>query len=360
MANRWERGKLGPYTLPQDFTTGGVAINGIGNVTPKEDPFLVPAATLVYFDDPSLISEEDDLIIPSGQTLNRVTDSALFNAIGTQFGNGDGSTTFDLPDIHLTSPRCFGTAAASGIGTLQKATMWDHDHNVTRVTSQGDCQSEEVTAPAGITEQSAVSIPTGSPIANANANVVNITQQTVPHPNLGPSEAIFKNSAYYFATQTFRMFPSWTKKPTSLPLGAIIAFIGNDDLTPFTGYQLCDGSAVDPALFPNAASKGITNTPDMRGRHVASDYTSPTNASARVSTLNLAAHRHRYTSTPSVGSLALSPLTPPGTYDAIRPFSTVNRNATRISGYPSGSASLGPGNENRPVNMAVNFFMRVG
>ena len=360
MANRWERGKLGPYTLPQDFTTGGIALNGINNVTPKETPFLVPAATLVYFDDISLITEEDNLIIPSGQALNRGTFSALFNTIGTQFGNGDGSTTFDLPDVHLTSPRCFGTSAASGIGTLQKAVFWDHDHNVTRVTSEGDCHSEEVTAPAGITQQSAVSVPTGAPIANANANTVNITRQiNTPHPNLGPSEAIFKNSGYYFATQTFRFFPAWTTSSTSLPIGAIIAYIGNDDLTPFTGYQICDGSSVDAVQFPLAAQKGITSTPNMMGRFVASDYTATTTP-ARLSTLNLAAHRHRYTSAPGTGSLALSPLAPPGTYDIIRPHPNVNRNATKISSYSSGSASLGPGNENRPVNMAVNFFMRVG
>jgi len=35
----------------------------------------------------------------NGQELNRLTNSALFNAIGTTFGEGDGSTTFALPDL---------------------------------------------------------------------------------------------------------------------------------------------------------------------------------------------------------------------------------------------------------------------
>lgn len=34
-----------------------------------------------------------------GQAINRVTYAALFTAIGTTYGAGDGSTTFNLPDL---------------------------------------------------------------------------------------------------------------------------------------------------------------------------------------------------------------------------------------------------------------------
>lgn len=34
-----------------------------------------------------------------GQAVNRVTYAALFSAIGTTYGVGDGSTTFNLPDL---------------------------------------------------------------------------------------------------------------------------------------------------------------------------------------------------------------------------------------------------------------------
>jgi len=35
----------------------------------------------------------------SGQAVSRTTYAALFAAIGTEYGVGDGSTTFDLPDL---------------------------------------------------------------------------------------------------------------------------------------------------------------------------------------------------------------------------------------------------------------------
>lgn len=38
------------------------------------------------------------LLIPSGQEVSRTTYSTLFNRIGTLYGSGDGSTTFNVPD----------------------------------------------------------------------------------------------------------------------------------------------------------------------------------------------------------------------------------------------------------------------
>ena len=36
---------------------------------------------------------------PYGQPISRITYSALFSLIGTTYGTGDGSTTFNLPDL---------------------------------------------------------------------------------------------------------------------------------------------------------------------------------------------------------------------------------------------------------------------
>jgi len=40
----------------------------------------------------------------NGQAVSRSIQSNLFNAIGTTFGNGDGSTTFNLPDLRDRFP----------------------------------------------------------------------------------------------------------------------------------------------------------------------------------------------------------------------------------------------------------------
>ena len=51
-----------------------------------------------------------------GSAKNRTTENNLFDAIGTTFGTGDGSTTFNLPDLRGIFPRGAGVN-----GTMTKA-----------------------------------------------------------------------------------------------------------------------------------------------------------------------------------------------------------------------------------------------
>ncbi len=54
-----------------------------------------------------------------GQEINRVTYSELFAIIGTKFGAGDGTTTFNLPDYRGKFLRGLGGDSASDIYTTQ-------------------------------------------------------------------------------------------------------------------------------------------------------------------------------------------------------------------------------------------------
>jgi microcystin-dependent protein len=69
-----------------------------------------------------------------GSAVSRTTYAALFSAIGTTFGSGDGSTTFNLPDIRgqfvrgwddgagIDTGRTFGsTQAPTGIASANTA-----------------------------------------------------------------------------------------------------------------------------------------------------------------------------------------------------------------------------------------------
>lgn len=78
-------------------------------------------------------------LLCDGSTVNRVTYAALFSAVGTAFGAGDGSTTFKLPDLRGRSPLGVGTGSgltartmgASGgeeTHVLTDAEMPVHDH----------------------------------------------------------------------------------------------------------------------------------------------------------------------------------------------------------------------------------------
>lgn len=57
-----------------------------------------------------------------GRAVSRTEYAALFNAIGTKFGVGDGSTTFNIPDLRGRSPIFSGqgpTAEGGGAGTTR-------------------------------------------------------------------------------------------------------------------------------------------------------------------------------------------------------------------------------------------------
>ena len=73
----------------------------------------------------------------NGQAVSRTTQSNLFNAIGTTFGNGDGSTTFNLPDLRDRFPlgdRNNGGSDASRVDNVSKglgATGGEDEHKLT-------------------------------------------------------------------------------------------------------------------------------------------------------------------------------------------------------------------------------------
>lgn len=69
-----------------------------------------------------------------GSAISRSTFASLFAAIGTTFGTGDGSTTFNLPDLRQRFPM---GKAASGTGATLGGTggAIDHTHNLDTATS---------------------------------------------------------------------------------------------------------------------------------------------------------------------------------------------------------------------------------
>lgn len=94
-------------------------------------------------------------LLCAGQAISRTTYSVLFTAIGTTYGAGDGSTTFNLPDLRgrvvagkdnmggtaasrLTSPVAGSTLGAAGGAqshTLSQAEMPAHTHTYDRATA---------------------------------------------------------------------------------------------------------------------------------------------------------------------------------------------------------------------------------
>lgn len=97
--------------------TGGTitSLTFSGNL--KADPNPVTTTGNVYFYLPGMILPYAGSTPPSGwvfcngQALNRVTNKELYDVILTTYGSGDGSTTFNVPDLRGRIP--FGKAFSS-------------------------------------------------------------------------------------------------------------------------------------------------------------------------------------------------------------------------------------------------------
>lgn len=76
----------------------------------------------------------------NGAAISRTTYAALFSAVGTAFGAGDGSTTFNIPDFRGYSPRGWdhgrGVDAGRSLGSSQADQNLSHTHTAS-VTDLG-------------------------------------------------------------------------------------------------------------------------------------------------------------------------------------------------------------------------------
>ena len=89
----------------------------------------VPAGTVEWF---SGSTAPAGYLHCNGATISRATYAALFLAIGTTYGAGDGSTTFGIPDLRgefvrgLDSGR--GVDSGRVMGSAQAGQMSSHTH----------------------------------------------------------------------------------------------------------------------------------------------------------------------------------------------------------------------------------------
>jgi len=92
---------------------------------------LMPVGAVLAF---AMNSAPSGWLDANGAAVSRTTYAALFAAIGTTYGAGDGSTTFTLPDLRGYFIRGAGTSAdgtASGtFGAKQADAFQGHIHNL--------------------------------------------------------------------------------------------------------------------------------------------------------------------------------------------------------------------------------------
>lgn len=91
-----------------------------------------PAGSIEYF---SLASAPAGYLVCNGAAVSRTVYARLFYWIGLTYGGGDGSTTFNLPDLRGEFIRGAdggrGVDSGRGVGTWQTDQFGSHTHGQT-------------------------------------------------------------------------------------------------------------------------------------------------------------------------------------------------------------------------------------
>ena len=114
----------------------------------------------------------DGWLKANGAEVSRVTYSRLFAAIGTAFGSGDGSTTFDLPDLRGEFVRGWDDARGVDSGRVIGSSQAQSTNNVSEFQTYGSGSGSTYqtrTVPddgsyssGSVTSNDGAEIPTGS------------------------------------------------------------------------------------------------------------------------------------------------------------------------------------------------------
>ena len=158
-------------------------------------------------------------LLCQGQAISRTTYAELFNVIGTSFGEGDGSTTFNIPDMRESVPKGAGLSGKSSthydadgvaLGEFIEDRIKAHNHNIRDNTGRivasvygttGGASAYTPSRSSSISDDSIVTLDTGSTTNEVKSVGVNyiIKATTISLPNdftkLEAASSIFSSTA---------------------------------------------------------------------------------------------------------------------------------------------------------------------
>ena len=138
----------------------------------------------------STVSAPTGWLSCDASAVSRATYAALYAIIGTTYGVGDGSTTFNLPDFRGRSPCGTGTGDATGATAHALATKAGAEtHTIT--SAESGLPAHTHTVPTGTSTTGSAStarydgtVATGSVATNANATADAASPLSLLHPVL--------------------------------------------------------------------------------------------------------------------------------------------------------------------------------
>ena len=170
-------------TLPGTVTNGAfLQTDGSGNLSfaivagvPTGSVFCMAVATI-----PTGYLECD------GSAVSRTTYSALFAIIGTAYGTGNGSSTFNLPDLRGEFIRGFdngkGTDSGRSIASSQSGANASHDHSI---SASGTTSTTSLTGTATRISETFTSGSTSGVFAKGSSQTGPFTPSGTDNSNTG-------------------------------------------------------------------------------------------------------------------------------------------------------------------------------
>lgn len=136
--NKWEKGiadvvALANYLNSTDLPNLEQLVNTLQSTTANKDlsnlseaagQKLIPVGALMMGPVPTM----EGFLLCNGQAVSRTRYGALYALLGTSFGSGDGSTTFNVPDYRGCFLRGLGGDSAADMYTKQPQGLPDHTH----------------------------------------------------------------------------------------------------------------------------------------------------------------------------------------------------------------------------------------
>ena len=217
---------------------------------------VCPLGSVVFAATSGVVNEAlstSAFVVASGGVLNRTTEVALFGAIGTTFGSGNGSTTFNVPSLYDKFIYLKGTTVSGTTPVVESGQLGTlHTH----------------------TFSSRFPISSGGPSFGGGIN---------PGSSTVITEEVGELSHVQNEQNKVSFIPLVCKTTAVWPVGAVMPLLWpsyDGTAFPVGNYLICSGQAVNRTTYSGlytmlgnhfGAGNGSTtfNIPDLRGLFVA-------------------------------------------------------------------------------------------